>query len=240
MTVEGEAWLLHVQRALQGLLDSSEAVFGRGHRRLTFSASQSMIDLWLLPRLNRLRSLTHTEIAIRTMVVGALEAPEDDVIHIRYGSGDWPHPYRVRLYSEELVPVAAPSVAAQKQHWTALPRITCAGARPGWHAWTETFGIPGSPFPQLRFDTHLSALAAARSGLGVFLASLPLCASDLKNGTLVRLEESSLAHHESYWLLASTKALPRDQWKAMTEIMTEPCLGEILCDRCYRSQMNFG
>lgn len=236
LTVEGEAWLPHVRRALKGLIESTEAVFGSAQRRLTVSACQSMIDLWLMPRLNRLRALTHTEISVRTVVVAALEAPEDDVIHIRYGAGDWPHRYRVQLFREELVPVAAPALASQHEHWTALPRITCAGPQPGWHAYMEAFGIPDKPIPQLRFDTHISALGAARSGLGVFLASLPFCARDLANGMLVRLGQDSLASHESYWMLAGTKALSREQWNAMNEIMTGPCLEETLCNR---SQLHF-
>jgi LysR family glycine cleavage system transcriptional activator len=68
----------------------------------------------------------------------------------------------------------------------------------------------------LRFDTHLSALGAAKAGLGVFLASLPLCAEALSTGALVRLDSGSLSHHQSYWLLASPQAVSRDQWQAIT------------------------
>jgi LysR family glycine cleavage system transcriptional activator len=216
LTVEGEAWLPHVRLALEGLRDSAEAVFGTGHRRLTLSASQTIIDLWLLPRLGRLQAITQAEISIQTMVVGTHDAPQDDVIRIRYGTGDWPHPYRARLYAEEICPVAAPSLAARAGHWTAWPRIAYSGQRAGWHAWAAEFGIPTTPLPDLRFDTHLSALGAAKAGLGVFLASLPLCAEALSTGALVRLEPGSLSHHQSYWLLASPQAVSRDQWQAIT------------------------
>lgn len=216
LTVEGEAWLPHVRLALEGLRDSTEAVFGTGHRRLTLSASQTVIDQWLLPRLGRLQSLMKAEISIQSMVVGTHDTPQDDVIRIRYGTGDWPHPYRARLYAEEICPVAAPSLAVGAGHWTAWPRIACAGQRPGWHAWATEFGIPTTPLPDLRFDTHLSALGAAKAGLGVFLASLPLCAEALSTGALVRLHPASLSYHESYWMLASPQAVSRDQWQAIT------------------------
>lgn len=216
LTVEGEAWLPHVRLALEGLRDSTEAVFGTGHPRLTLSASQTVIDRWLLPRLGRLQSLMKAEISIQSMVVGTHDTPQDDVIRIRYGTGDWPHPYRARLYAEEICPVAAPSLAARAGHWTAWPRIACAGQRPGWHAWATEFGIPTTPLPDLRFDTHLSALGAAKAGLGVFLASLPLCAEALSTGALVRLHPASLSYHESYWMLASPQAVSRDQWQAIT------------------------
>ncbi|MGR3365315.1 MAG: LysR family transcriptional regulator [Maritimibacter harenae] len=219
LTVEGEAWLPHVRVALDGLRASTEAVFGTGHRRLTISASQSVIELWLLPRLERLATLTQADISVQTLVVGAHDAPEDDVIRIRYGTGDWPHAYRARLYDEEMIPVAAPALAAREEAWTTLPRIACSGPRPGWNAWAATFGIPTTPVPRLRFDTHLSALGAAKAGLGVFLASRPLCTAALEEGTLVRLDPETLPHHESYWMLAGPKALSRRQWQAMSALI---------------------
>lgn len=222
LTVEGEAWLPHVRLALDGLRDSTEAVFGTSRRRLTLSASQSVIELWLRPRLERLQALTSAELSIQTMVVGTNDTPQDEVIRIRYGSGDWPHLYRARLYGEEIVPVAAPALAAGPGPWTALPRIACSGPRPGWYAWAAAFGVPTTPVPKLRFDTHLSALGATKAGLGVMLASLPLCSEELASGALVRLDQASLAHHESYWMLAGPKALSRHQWDAMAEIVCAP------------------
>ncbi len=219
LTVQGEAWLPHVRVALDGLRQSTEAVFGSRHARLTLSASQSIIDLWLMPRLARVTELTRAELSIQTMVVGQ-EAPQDDVIRIRYGSGDWPHRYRAPLYEEEIAPVAAPVLAERKGEWTALPRLSCSGPRPGWQDWAERFGIPTMPMPGLRFDTHVSALAAAKAGGGVFMASLPLCAEMLARGDLVRLDERSLPHHETYWLLADAKALARRQWVEMVDILS--------------------
>ncbi|GAB5432491.1 MAG: LysR family transcriptional regulator [Epibacterium sp.] len=221
LTVEGEAWVPHVRLALEGLRDSTEAVFGTSRQRLTLSASQTVIELWLLPRLARLQTLTNAEISVQSMVVGAHDAPQDDVIRIRYGSGNWPHAYRASLYKEEIAPVAAPALVAGAPHWTGLPRIACAGPRPGWHAWAARFGIPTTPLPSLRFDTHLSALGAAKAGLGVFLASLPLCAEALDSGALVRLSTASLPHHETYWMLTSPEGVSRDQWQALTQAITE-------------------
>lgn len=219
LTVEGEAWLPHVRFALDGLRNSTEAVFGTRHARLILSASQSVIDLWLIPRLARLHALTRAELSIQTLVVGSRDAPQDDVIRIRYGSGDWPHPYRARLYAEEIVAVAAPALAKREDCWTGWPRIACAGPRPGWHTWANQFGIPTTPVPALRLDTHVAALSATKAGLGVFLASLPLCSGMLSSGQLVRLDERSLSYHESYWILAGPKALSRQQWREVTDII---------------------
>ncbi|WP_293573785.1 LysR family transcriptional regulator [Phaeobacter sp.] len=219
LTVEGEAWLPHVQTALNGIRDSSEALFGRKRRRMSLSASQSIIDLWLLPRLPALRRAFDGELAVQSMVTGTHEAPEDDVLRIRYGTGDWPHPFKQPLYSERIAPVAAPELLETGAPWTTLPRIACAGGRPGWTDWIKSFGCSSTPVPDWRFDTHLSALGAARAGCGVALGSLPLCRADLDAGRLVRLGDAHLEHHATYWLIAGSDAVSRDQWQALVSIL---------------------
>lgn len=220
LTVEGEAWYPHVTATLNGLRDSTEAVFGRGRGRLTFSASLSVIELVLQPKLLELQTLTSAEISFQSLVIGAHDAPQDDVIRIRYGSGDWPHPYRAKLYAEAISPVAAPALAKRKDPWMCWPRIACSGPRPGWSTWAAEFGVPTTPVPALRFDTHLSALSAAKSGAGVLLASLPLCQQALSCGELIRLSPNALSHHETYWMLAGKKALSKRQWHILTEALS--------------------
>ena len=212
LTIEGEAWLPHVQAALGMLRDSSRTLFGAGRSNLVVSASQSVIALWLQPRLGQLMAATGGRIAIRTMVLGANEAPVDEVVRIRYGSGDWPHAHKLRLFSEEIAPLAAPSLAARGGAWTSWPRIACTGPRPGWQEWASRFAIPSTPVPVLQFDTFLPALCAATAGHGVLLASLPLAAGEIAAGRLVVLGGDRLAHHRSYWALASDEAMSRPEW----------------------------
>jgi len=219
LTIEGEAWLPHVRASLDGLRDSSEALFGANRGRLAISASQSIIELWLMPRLQQLREITNAQISVQTMVLGSHSAPQDEVLRIRYGSGDWPHHYKRKLYSEQIVPVASPELANRAGHWTEWPRIACSGPRPGWNDWAAQFSIPTTPVPGFRFDVFQSALGAAKAGMGVFLASLPLCQADIAAGSLVRLGKQTIHHHETYWLLASRDALSRTQWEALETVI---------------------
>lgn len=216
LTLEGEAWLPHVRTALDSLRDSSEALFGDGRQQMTISASHSIVSLWLLPRLDKIKAVSGGKLSVQTMVLGAHEAAQDDLIRVRYGSGNWPHKHAVRLFDEAITPLAAPQLLENTDHWTSLPRITCAGPRPGWNTWTSRFNIPSTPLPDLRFDTFSSALAAAEAGLGVLLGSLPLCATALRNGTLVRLSDDILHHHETYWVLAGPDAIARADWHALS------------------------
>jgi LysR family glycine cleavage system transcriptional activator len=219
LTIQGEAWLPHVKSALDGMRDSSEALFGAGRRRLTVSASQSVIELWLLSRIDRLCEIAGGQLAVQTLVLGGHDAPLDDVIRIRYGSGDWPHAYKLPLYPECIAPMASVEVAKNPGHWTQWPRIACSGPRPGWQDWASHFGTPTTPVPHLRFDTFLSGLGAARSGLGVLLGSLPLCKADLAAGRLVLVGEDVLDHHETYWIVAGKDAVSRLQWEEITAAM---------------------
>ena len=216
LTVEGEAWLPHVRTALGNLQDSFEALFGVGRGRMTISASQSMIELWLQHRLVQLQSIAGGQLIVQTMVLGAHDAALDEVIKIRYGAGDWPKNHRLQLFEERIAPLASPELAQRAGHWTQWPRIACSGPRPGWNIWASRFGIQTTPVPHLRFDTFASALSAARSGMGVLLGSLPLCDEDLKAGRLVRLSDKELEHHESYWAIASNDSFSRTEWELLT------------------------
>ena len=220
LTVEGEAWLPPVQAALTELRESSEALFSSGRNSLTISASQSIIDLWLMPRLAEVQQATGAKLSFQSLVLGGQTASFDDVIQIRYGAGTWPHAYKLPLYQEAMVPVASPILGQQGGDWRTWPRISCTGPRPGWNEYSSRFGLPSEPASRLRFDTFQSALGAARAGLGVALGSLPLCRGQIESGTLVRLGEGILDHHETYWLLASKEAIGRRQWENLAAVLT--------------------
>ncbi|MCB2136966.1 MAG: LysR family transcriptional regulator [Rhodobacteraceae bacterium] len=224
LTTEGEAWLPHVQVALARLRDSSEALFGLGKRQLAISASASIIELWLVPRLARLTALTQAQVTLRTMVLTGDAEGEDETIRVRYGAGDWSAGWQAPLYSEALAPVAAPGLVGPGDEWRAAPRLAVAGPRPGWTEWSARMGGPATPVAALRFDTFSAALAAARAGLGVLLASLPLVARDLEDGRLQRLTGTTMSHHETYWLLASRDRLSRRLWESLCAALLDDTL----------------
>ncbi len=222
LTVDGETWLPYVQAALRGLSESSELLFASGKNRLTISASQSVISLWLLPRLARVHADTGAQISVQSYILGGQTATTDNTIQIRYGSGNWPHHYQIPLFTEALTPVCAPSLLeeAETDDWTSLPRLACTGPRPDWSSFTQRFALPSTPMPQIRIDTMDGTIKAAKAGLGVALGSLPLCLSDLQSGALVRLGEHIFDHSETYWLLATRSAISRRQWESLSSALT--------------------
>ncbi len=215
LTVEGETWLPHVQAAFRELSDSSEVLFSRGRRQLTISASQSVISMWLASRLAQASEATGASISVQSYVLGGQSVKPDETIQIRYGSGGWPHPYQTPLFKEAIAPVCAPGLAAED--WTTLPRVACTGPRPDWTDFAKHFAIPSNPVPEIRVDTLHGAIAIAKTGHGVALGSLPLCADDICAGNLVRVTDDVLERSETYWLLASREAIGRHQWETLVD-----------------------
>lgn len=221
LTVDGETWLPYVSSALNSLRHSSESLFGVQRQHLTISATASIFDLWIAQRLRLLPEQENIQISFKSMVLASDDGQQDDIIKIRYGAGDWPQHFKVPLYKEEISPVAAPGLLENTKCWQSLPRLNLSGPRPGWKEWANQTGDPVTPVPMLRFDAFSSALAAARAGLGVALASLPLCQEDLRSGRLVRLSETTLGNQSTNWLLASEHALSQRQWKMLSNLLVK-------------------
>ncbi|SMP33132.1 LysR family transcriptional regulator [Shimia sagamensis] len=220
LTADGEAWLPHVQAALVGLRDSTEALFGVSRNRLTISASGSINELWLVPRLEQLAEVSGAQITLSTMVVASGDTKDDAAVRIRYGSGDWPVAYAVPLYEERLSPVVAPALLGRGA-WQTLPRLSVSGPRPSWRRWCAQTDTSTTPVSHLRFDSFCAGLAAARAGQGVLLASLPLVQAELDAGRLVRVADEVLRHHETYWLLGAKERLSRRQWRQLSGCLVD-------------------
>lgn len=75
----------------------------------------------------------------------------------------------------------------------------------------QSGGTP-APVPTLRFDSFVSAHAAAIAGAGVILGSLPLCADALARKSLVKLSSNTLKQEAGYWMTSKEEKLPRKQW----------------------------
>ena len=218
LTVAGETWLPYVSAALQALQQSTEEVFGSRQRRITLTAGNTLIENWLMPRLAAAAPLPAFEFVFSTAVLAAgmgLQASDGDV---RYGTGTWAERRAARLFEERMAPVVAPDLLAAGGRWQELPKIAVSGPRPGWQEWARQTGDPATPVPHLRLDSQGHGLAAAREGLGVLLASLPLCRADLSTGRLVRLGEDELHPASSWWLTSPVSALSARQWSALCEV----------------------
>lgn len=221
LTIEGEAWLPHVSRALRGLQRSADELFGKPLQKLVLSASASVIQLWIVPRLAMLEAGAQFQLSLTTMNIEPDFAKSNATIEIRHGSGGWPGMDCARLYHDVLTPLATPQLLHSAPRWRDLPRIAVSGPRPGWQEWAERAGEAAPSAPRYRFDSFVAALAAARVGLGVMLGSLPLCQPALHDGTLVRLSNATLALDDGYWMTTRQDQVPIRQWTTLVACLCQ-------------------
>lgn len=211
LTVEGETWLPQLSPSLRAIQQTADDLFGSTARRITISASASVSQLWLVPRLRHLQPRDRLQFSFSTIVLQEDFDKQNSAVEIRYGAGAWPGRRAARLFPEALSPLAHPDLAVEE--WQNLPRIALSGPRAGWAEWGET----GAP-PHVRFDSFTTALSAAAQGAGVVLGSLPLAQGLIDAGQLCRLSPRVLRPAESYWLLASPTRVSEGQWQSLTRL----------------------
>lgn len=202
LSAQGESWLPHVQAALTQLLNSTANLFEQPRRKITIAASGSVIELWIIRRLDEIsHQLPHVQLSLETIQhLPDYERLETD-FEIRFGTGHWPEREAKRLFIEELAPVASPHLLGDpSKNWRDLPHIATSGPRAGWQDWSNEMAEPPPSAPMLRFDTFAQSLRAAEAGAGVLLASLTLSAEAINLGKLQRLTKQTLQMEEGYWL----------------------------------------
>jgi LysR family glycine cleavage system transcriptional activator len=223
LSVDGEAWLPHVQNALAALTHSTVEFFGSQRSKTTIAASTSVIQLWIIPRLERLMDAhPNMQVLFATVHREPDFAVAEADFEVRFGNGNWSERRAIPLFAEELAPVAAP--ALMKDHgepWQELPRISVSGPRIGWQEWSTATGAPTPPLPALRFDTFVQALRAAEAGAGVMLASLQLCQSALRGKRLRRLTRQSVKMESGYWITWPISHAHFSQQEAMARCLTD-------------------
>lgn len=202
LTLDGEAYLPHVQNALAALSRSTADLFGAPPRKIAVAAPLSVAALWIAPRLAPLAAaFPQLQVSVATVTRPADYSAAEADFEVRFGSGAWPDRKAVRLYDETLAPVAAPRLLpGPDSDWRQLPQIAVSGPRDGWAEWAAATGAAPPRPPFLRFDSFAPARVAALSGAGVLLASLALVAADLAEGRLVRLHEPEHRMDFGYWL----------------------------------------
>ena len=186
---------------------------------LTVSASPSLIQHWLLPRLADFEA-RHPGVDLALEASANLVEPawraDRAQLTIRYGQGPWPGVHSRQLMSETLFPVCSPALlergppldtpADLARH--TLLHVTWLSNQaelfPGWRAWLDAAGATEVAVPvHRRYSLFGLALDQAIAGRGVALTSSVLAADRLASGVLVRPfgDRFALASPFSYDLL---------------------------------------
>ncbi|MFM0604766.1 LysR family transcriptional regulator [Paraburkholderia sediminicola] len=224
LSMQGEAWLPHIQAAFGQLLGSTANLFESPRQKITVAASASVIELWIAPRLPAITAaLPNVQLTFETVQRLPDYGMADADFEIRFGDGLWPERRAKRLFTEELAPLAAPALLGKrKSGWEHLPLIATSGPRVGWRDWHAANGTSLPPVPSFRFDTFVLALRAAEAGAGVLLGSLPLCELALASGNLKRLTKNTLAMEHTYWITWPATVPDYAEHQKLIDCLTEP------------------
>jgi LysR family glycine cleavage system transcriptional activator len=237
LTSAGAQLLRAVLPALERM-DSAVRMIRRsaGRKSVALSTWASFASMWLIPRLEAFQS-SHPDIDIRidtTDVSVDLDTTDTDLA-LRYTTPANAPPNAVRLFGEQLTPVASPWLlksghalrsgddlahfalieagdAHRNQH---LEWLT-------WRRWLDVhhFGKV-EPKRWLFFNYAHQIAQAALTGQGVALARMPMVADSLASGDLVEiLPGMRLDSPLAYWLIVGPRSAARPEIKAFCDWLT--------------------
>ena len=219
-----------------------------GRKSVAITTWASFASMWLIPRLEAFQR-EHPDIDIRIDASDATVdlATADVDLALRYVVPQAAPPGAIRLFGEQLTPVASPWLL--KEHRLVqvedLAKMTLIEAGDAhrtrhlewltWQRWLDQFGhtappgkaprgakatVPHKLTPQrwLYFNYAHQIVQAALTGQGVALARLPLVAESLASGALVEpLPHTRMDSPLAYWLLVAPRSTLRPEVKAFCD-----------------------
>lgn len=249
LTSAGAQLLLAVSNALPRIDSAVRQIRqSAGRRSVALTTFASFASMWLIPRLEQFQR-DHPDIDIRIDASDqTLDLDVADVdMALRYGPMASMPPHAVRLFGEQLTPVASPwllksgpalkkpadianftLIEAGDAHATHLEWLT-------WRRWFDEHGLPKlQPKRWLYFNYAYQMVQAALTGQGIVLARLPMIAEALANGDLVEpLPQQRMDSPMAYWLIVGPRSAQRPEIKAFCDWLmaqskaTRQAIGEV-------------
>jgi LysR family glycine cleavage system transcriptional activator len=216
LTEEGLAYLPAVRGSLNKLRAATESLIHREFEDLlSISTAESFATHWLIPRLPQFLA-THPHLNVRLTTQNPVdefgneseefEPPWIDVV-IRYGRGNWLGLQTIKLFSEEIYPVCAPSLL-EGEHPLDDPRnlrhhtLLHDEMQMQWRAWLLAAGyedVDATRGP--RFSHSHMVITAALQGSGVALGRSGLVGHLVETGRLARPFGQPMPAEYSYYML---------------------------------------
>jgi DNA-binding transcriptional LysR family regulator len=219
-----------------------------GRKSVAITTWASFASMWLIPRLEAFQR-EHPDIDIRIDASDATVdlATADVDLALRYVVPQAAPPGAIRLFGEQLTPVASPWLLKEHRldRVEDLAKMTLIEAGDAhrtrhlewltWQRWLDQFGhtappgkatrgakaaVPHKLTPQrwLYFNYAHQIVQAALTGQGVALARLPLVAESLASGALVEpLPHTRMDSPLAYWLMVAPRSTLRPEVKAFCD-----------------------
>ena len=236
LTSAGAQLLLAVSQALPRIDNAVRQIRqSAGRKSVSLTTFASFASMWLIPRMEQFQR-DNPEIDIRIDASdSAVDLDVADVdLALRYGPTSSMPPHAVRLFGEQLTPVASPwllksglklekpedlaqctLIEAGDAHRTHLEWLT-------WRRWFDEQGLTKlNPKRWLYFNYAYQMVQAALTGQGVVLARMPMIAESLANGDLVEpLPHRRMDSPMAYWLIVGPRNAQRPEIKAFCDWLT--------------------
>lgn len=214
-----------------------------GRRSVAITTWASFASMWLIPRLEAFQR-EHPDIDIRidaTDVAVDLSTADVDLA-LRYAAPETITAGAIRLFGEQLTPVASPWLLREKRIAKVedLAEVTLVEAGDAhrtrhleyltWQRWLDHYApapagntrsrskVRLTPQRWLYFNYASQIVQAALTGQGVALARMPLVAESLASGDLVEpLPRMRLDSPLVYWLVLAPRSRQRPEVKAFCD-----------------------
>ncbi|GGF15601.1 LysR family transcriptional regulator [Aliidongia dinghuensis] len=209
LTDAGQAYLPAIRNAFRQIAEATDRVaISAETGLLTVSVTPFFAAAWLVPRLKDFQD-AHPDIDLQVVTGNALaDFTRDGVdLAVRHGLGRYPGLVSKRLFTVEMVPVAAPALvdrlgrpadAAALAHW---PLVHDA-ERKGWHLWFRAQGLDEIGPPRgPAFDDAALLMRAVSTGQGAGLLPAAMVAAELAERRLVRLAGDAWLQDFAYYLV---------------------------------------
>ncbi len=214
LTDAGRRYHSAVRNALNILEAETERTVGaRKRSTLRITALPAFASVWLVPRLDAFQKLyPHLDIEISADAEIVDFNRSDAQIGIRYGGPELAGLDRVRLGTDRLIPVCAPSYPDAVGLETPRDLNRCRLLhdtywRSDWPRWLTASGAEDCGGRDSQFYTHYSmAIDAARAGAGVAMGHGMLIRDLLARGDLVSPFEQTIEAEEGYYVVIPERA----------------------------------
>ncbi len=201
-----------------------------GRKSVAITTWASFASMWLIPRLEAFQN-DHPDIDLRidaSDVCVELDTADVDVA-LRYARAGSVPPTAIRLFGEQLTPVASPWLIKSGhplEQGADLAHFALIEAGDGhrnlklellaWRRWLDVYQLPTlEPKRWLYFNYAHQIAQAALTGQGIALARMSLVADSLASGDLVEiLPGMRLDSPLVYWLIVGPRASERPEIKA--------------------------
>jgi LysR family transcriptional regulator, glycine cleavage system transcriptional activator len=213
LTDAGEDMYPKLARAFGELSEAAQIVrSNKRTRQLVISVLPALSKHWFLPKALRFRDETGVSLDIRVQEDPIDFEREEIDIRLTYGSAFYAGYRKIPMYSDDAVPVCAPSFWAQYGDpgglLTNVPDAKLIhnkwgpsyASEPLWADWRRAAGSGGATpvSPGLTVSDMSLAIAAAKQEAGVALAASILVKSDIESGSLISPSAIALPMKKDY------------------------------------------